>query len=89
SLLADPFALTGKTVAVTATFGVARYPADGRDGAALVAQARIARDEARRGHRAVGFFSARLDNVARRRARTVEALNRAVEQGGFELHYQP
>ncbi len=89
SLLADPFALAGKTVAVTATFGVARYPADGRDGAALVAQARIALDEARRGHRAVGFFSARLDNVARRRARTVEALNRAIEQGGFELHYQP
>ena len=87
-----PFLLGGMPLQISASVGVARYPADGEDGQALLRRADIAlyraKEEGRNGFqcfRHSAFADAGADSGL-----ALEAdLRRAVERGELLLHYQP
>ena len=75
---------------VTASIGIAVSPSDGADVGDLLSAADLAMYEAKaQGRNCLRFFNARLkDKVLTRRALEGE-IRRAIEQGEFELFYQP
>lgn len=75
---------------VTASLGVARYPADGRTAADLMKRADIALYRAKRQgrDRCVFFKPAMLESTARR-VETLETAAIGLTRGEFELFYQP
>ena len=85
----QPFSLSGKDVPLAARTGVAVYPEDAPDAAALLDKAEAALRGAKssgvwRGHFNAERHSARLARVALERR-----VRMAVERQQFELHYQP
>ncbi len=88
--LAEPFELDGRAPSLSASIGVVLIPADGEDADQLLRHADIALSQAKReGDGTVRFFEAGMDaELQERKAREAD-LRRALEQGEFELHYQP
>jgi diguanylate cyclase (GGDEF)-like protein len=90
--LAPPFRLLGTEVSVTASIGIAIYPDDGIDPAALMGHAEMALKSAKEsGGRRRRFYTAGM-NASSLRLLTLEAdLRRAIEtdQEQLVLHYQP
>ncbi len=85
-----PFLLAGQTLFVTASIGIALYPRDGDDAGELLAKADAAMFEKKRNgrngfhHYMPGMRPNALDRL------TLEAdLRNAIDNGEFELHYQP
>jgi diguanylate cyclase (GGDEF)-like protein/PAS domain S-box-containing protein len=88
--LTEPFDLNGQEVLITASIGIATYPADGQDAGALLAAADAAMYRAKQsGRNAYQFFTADLNQRMRARVQRIAELRRAVERGEFELAYQP
>ncbi|WP_129782197.1 putative bifunctional diguanylate cyclase/phosphodiesterase [Peristeroidobacter soli] len=72
------------------SIGIAIYPDDGRDGAALLAKADIAMYQAKQaGGNRYEFFTAEMNTHAQRRMILESGLRRALAEGELELHYQP
>nr|WP_314630858.1 EAL domain-containing protein [uncultured Noviherbaspirillum sp.] len=88
--LAAPFDLGAQEVFVSASIGVAMYPAHAatREGLFQNADAAMYRAKAS-GRNAWCFFEAEMSVETRRRMQIEQALHRALERGEFELHYQP
>jgi diguanylate cyclase (GGDEF)-like protein/PAS domain S-box-containing protein len=90
AILARPFTVEGRTLAVTASAGVAVYPEDGRDFAELLRNADAAmfhaKDTGRNGFR---FFSPELHARAAARLALENDLRGAMARGELVLHYQP
>ena len=88
--LAAPFDLGVQEVFVSASIGVAMYPAHAttREGLFQNADAAMYRAKAS-GRNAWCFFEAEMSMETRRRMQLEQALHRALERGEFELHYQP
>ena len=87
-----PVALTGNAAGtrVTASIGVAIYPADGADFDALVRTADIAMYRSKDlGRARYSFFHADLDTAYRSRLELERELQQAIEQRQFLLHWQP
>jgi diguanylate cyclase (GGDEF)-like protein/PAS domain S-box-containing protein len=89
-LLRQPFVVEGAELFVHLSVGVALFPADGSDGAALLRAADAAV------HRAKGepgasyaFYVASMNQAAQARLVAEQALAKALEAGEFELLYQP
>ena len=85
-----PFELSGQTLFVTASIGIALYPRDDGDVGGLLAKADAAMFEKKRNgrngfhHYVPGMNLNALDRL------TLEAdLRSAIDSGEFELHYQP
>ena len=88
--ITEPFELQAQEVLITASIGIATYPADGQDASALLAAADAAMYRAKQsGRNAYQFFTADLNTRMRARVQRIAELRRALDHGEFELNYQP
>jgi diguanylate cyclase (GGDEF)-like protein len=88
--VAPPASVDGQEVSVTASLGVALYPRDGQTGPALVRQADRAMYRAKaEGGNLCRFSSDQLERQVQRGALLGTDLRRGLEDGEFQLHYQP
>ena len=80
----------GKEVFVTASVGIAAFPADGADAEALIGAADAAMYRAKQsGRNAYQFFTAEINQRSRARVQLGADLRRALEREEFTLFYQP
>lgn len=88
--LVPPVQLAGHPVHATASIGIAIFPDDGDDSAALMRNADAAMYEAKAGGRNAARFFTRDMSLAATRHFTLETgLRSALTKGHFALHYQP
>jgi diguanylate cyclase (GGDEF)-like protein len=88
--LAEPFLLQGQQLFVSASVGIAAWPEDGSDAAALLRSADTAMYSAKHnGRNNYRFYLASMNENAAQRLQTERELHLAIERGEFELHYQP
>jgi diguanylate cyclase (GGDEF)-like protein len=88
--LQRPFALETQHFTMTASIGVALYPADATDATTLLKYADTALHQARAEDRGrCHFFTDDMNAQARRRLTLENALHAAIDNQEFELHYQP
>ena len=86
----EPFVIQGQEFFVTASAGVAVFPADGDDADTLIKNADMAMYAAKaRGKNRHVFCSPELKDDVQQRMRLINALYRAKERDEFVLHYQP
>lgn len=86
----SPIGLEGYNIHVTASIGVARYPADGSTAEQLLRCADLAMHDAKkRGGNAVSLYAATMRQSAQQRALLEERLRRAIEEDQLLLHFQP
>jgi diguanylate cyclase (GGDEF)-like protein len=82
--------LGGRSMPLSASFGIAIGPGDGTDGDTLLKNADLALHRAKsEGKGTYQFFEAALDDEARRRRQLELDLRQTVREGGFELYFQP
>jgi diguanylate cyclase (GGDEF)-like protein/PAS domain S-box-containing protein len=88
--LGEAFAIRSQQVFVTASIGIATYPADGDNAEALLGAADAAMYRAKQaGRNAFQFFTAEINQRTRARAQLGVELRRALERNEFSLAYQP
>jgi diguanylate cyclase (GGDEF)-like protein/PAS domain S-box-containing protein len=88
--LAAPFQLEAHEVLVTASVGIASYPADGSDAETLLGAADAAMYRAKQsGRNGYQFFTHDIDQRTKARALLGVELRRALEREEFVLAYQP
>jgi diguanylate cyclase (GGDEF)-like protein/PAS domain S-box-containing protein len=89
--LAEPFGIEGgHQLLAPASIGIAVAPADGTDADTLLRRADMALHRAKADGRATWrFFEPALDARLQKRRALEADLRRAVQEGRFELHYQP
>jgi len=86
----EPFVIQGQEFFLTASAGVAVFPADGDDADTLIKNADLAMYAAKaRGKNRHVFCTPELKDDVQQRMRLINALYRAQERGEFVLHYQP
>jgi diguanylate cyclase (GGDEF)-like protein len=88
--LARTFDLGGNEAYVTASIGIAVYPADGADAETLLKNADMAMYRAKESARnSYCFFTAEMNQRSMAKVALNADLRRALERGEFALHYQP
>ncbi|HCP48123.1 MAG TPA: hypothetical protein DIU15_18945 [Deltaproteobacteria bacterium] len=88
-ILSAPFQVGGRELFVTASFGIGMYPADGGDASSLFSAADSAVFAAKaKGRDTAQFFTSTMNAEARERLALETELRRAIDSGGFVLHYQ-
>lgn len=88
--LAEPFVIREQEMLVTASVGVAAYPADGADAESVLAAADAAMYRAKQsGRNRYEFFTLELNQRIRARLQIATELRRALERREFQLYYQP
>lgn len=89
-VLAQPFALDGREMLITASIGISIYPADGLDANHLLKNADTAMYQGKeQGRNNFQNYSVELDNAAANRRKVALELRHAIAHDEFELHYQP
>jgi EAL domain-containing protein (putative c-di-GMP-specific phosphodiesterase class I) len=82
--------LRGQELVLTGSAGVAGFPVDGSDAAALIQHAEVAMYRAKElGRNTVQFYMPTMNARARDRMTLESALRAALVHDEFELHYQP
>ena len=86
----QPLDVDGRGLGISVSIGIAAYPAHAPDADALLraADAALFRAKALGRHR-MSLFSTELLDAAASRFRTEQGLRQAIEQGEFELAFQP
>jgi len=88
--VAQPWRHGARDFELTCSVGVALYPDDGNDAAALLKHADSAMYRAKeQGRNNFQFFTDDLNLLMKERFELENNLRRALERGEFELHYQP
>ncbi|MBW0148381.1 putative bifunctional diguanylate cyclase/phosphodiesterase [Marinobacter arenosus] len=88
--VSTPLAVSGETIQITGSIGITRYPDDDADAESLVRHADQAMYSAKeKGRNQYHVFDPGLDAYRRRRRDQLTEISRALENGEFELHYQP
>jgi diguanylate cyclase (GGDEF)-like protein len=89
-LLGESVQVRGNELFVTASVGIAAFPADGRDAETLIGAADAAMYRAKQsGRNAYQFFTAEINQRSRARVQLGSELRRALEREEFLLFYQP
>ena len=89
-ILGRPFTIDGRTLTVSASIGIALYPADGRDFAELLRHADTAMYAAKEEGRGVmRFFEPALAARAAERLQLADDLRGALSRSELLLHWQP
>jgi diguanylate cyclase (GGDEF)-like protein/PAS domain S-box-containing protein len=89
-VLLSAFHLHGNDLHVAASIGISLYPSDGADAETLMRHADTAMYHAKdMGRGNYQFFTQHMNVAAQQRLSLDNALRRALENGEFELHYQP
>ncbi|MRV73526.1 EAL domain-containing protein [Duganella sp. FT92W] len=87
---AEPFAVDGGEVCLTASVGIALHPGDAGDAATLVRHAGVALHQARMaGVNSCRWFTESMNTKVQQRFEFENALRKAHSQREFELYYQP
>jgi len=90
AILSRPFTVEGRTLAVSASIGIALYPHHGRDFAELLRHAESAMYAAKEGGRGtLRFFERSLDAQAAERLQVANDLRTAITRSELLLHWQP
>ena len=90
NVLKPPFNCGGHQFVVTPSIGIATYPQDGKTGEELLMNADSAMYRAKAaGRNNFKFYSETMRTRSLHRLGTENALRDALENGEFELHYQP
>ncbi len=85
-----PFEHQGTPYFVTASLGITLAPQDGTDAEKLIKNANLAMYKAKqRGRDTYQCFTHEMDAQARQRVNMEAQIRKGLEQGEFELHYQP
>lgn len=88
--LSVPHNLDGHEVVATPSIGISMFPRDARDFETLTKHADTALYRVKENGRAgFQFFMPEMNAAARKRLELENQLRKAVEGGGFTLHYQP
>jgi diguanylate cyclase (GGDEF)-like protein/PAS domain S-box-containing protein len=88
--VAEPHHLAGHQLSLTASVGIALYPEDGQDPQSLIMRADTAMYHVKNsGRNRVGFYRADMEAPAVRRSSIESELRSALDNGEFELFYQP
>jgi diguanylate cyclase (GGDEF)-like protein len=87
--LAEPVRLEGMSFEVEASVGIALYPDDGTTVEVLLQRADVAMYLAKERRTGVETYLARADRYSPARLSLLGDLRRGIDQGEFELHYQP
>ncbi|CAN5456939.1 EAL domain-containing protein [soil metagenome] len=89
-MLDNEFDYNGKPIQIGCTIGVSIYPLDGTDAETLIANSDVALYRAKCEDRGtIRLFEAAMDRQVRERRSLQRDLAIALEQGQFELYYQP
>jgi PAS domain S-box-containing protein len=90
SSLAEPFHCDGHRFVITPSIGIALYPRDGTDVEDLLVKADMAMYQAKdRGRNAHAFYGQTMAVRSLGRLELENELQRAFENDGLQLHYQP
>ncbi len=88
--LAQPVTVDGQQLVVSASIGIATYPADGKDADTLLQASDVAMYRAKQdGGNIFRFHSATMQQHVSKTLQTENALHRALRDSEFELYYQP
>jgi diguanylate cyclase (GGDEF)-like protein len=88
--LGRPVSLHGQEIYTTASMGIALYPHDGEDAENLLKAADSAMSRAKEsGGQQYHYFTADMNTQAQQRLQIEGELRRAIENGEFQLFYQP
>jgi diguanylate cyclase (GGDEF)-like protein/PAS domain S-box-containing protein len=88
--LEQPFSLDGNDTYVTASVGIAVFPADGDEAGTLIRNADTAMYRAKeQGRNTYQYFTREMNERAVQRGQLEQAMRRAIERKEFRLHYQP
>lgn len=88
--LEQPFAVSGRQLAVTASIGIASYPGDGDDVQTLLKHADIAMYGAKeQGRNTWQLYARQMSTSLQQRIEMESHLRRAVDNGELVLYYQP
>jgi diguanylate cyclase (GGDEF)-like protein len=87
--LAEPIRLEGISLEIEASVGIARYPRDATTVDGLMQCADVAMYLAKERHSGVEAYVAHPDRHSPARLSLLGDLRRGIDQGEFELHYQP
>ncbi|MGB5831457.1 MAG: EAL domain-containing protein [Thiohalocapsa sp.] len=88
--IARPIRIEGEELFVSASIGIALYPADGEDPDALLRNAHLALNHAKQiGGSEYRFYAAEMNELTLVRFNIESRLNRALERNELRLHYQP
>src|SRR5262249_39462942 len=89
-LLRAPYAIGAQKVYASASIGIAIYPPDAVDAGMLFRNADVAMYRAKEsGRNGYQFFTPEMNARAARKLMLESNLRRALENGEFELYYQP
>jgi len=89
-VLRAPYLIDGISMHVSASVGIAMYPNDGDNSTTLIKNADAAMYLAKeKGRNNYQFYMPALNARTLDRLKLEGDLRQAIEQGGFELHYQP
>ncbi|MEM7042557.1 MAG: EAL domain-containing protein [Pseudomonadota bacterium] len=85
-----PFHIDGHEILISASIGITLYPDDAADAEQLLVKADIAMYRAKaKGRNGSCFFVAGMDEAIRQRKDLERDLRLGLEEGWFEIHYQP
>lgn len=88
--IAEPIPVSGVDLHISTSIGVSLYPDDATDAASLLQSADAAMYHAKKmGRNTWQFFAPAMNSFARERLELESGLRRALQNGEFELHYQP
>lgn len=88
--LKQPFVLDGREIFMTASIGIGLFPNDSDSAEGLIGNASIALYRAKeKGRDTFQFFTPDMTHRALERLTMENSLRRALENGEFQLHYQP
>ena len=88
--LREPFTVGGQSVRISASIGVAIFPADARTASDLIKNADMALYRAKAEGRGLArFYEAAMDEALRQRRQLEADLRVAIGSGQLKVHYQP